>query len=398
MQPLARNGYTEEQVKAVLHMSSGSRKIDFHYNLLDYNNNFIRTLDNVLSGEVSMASLASIKRTAKFILRDDEKIDYMNDRIQPFIRFYVPPGRVLVKQYYFLKSTFPARFEEIKAAPEEGGWIEFPMGVFLLSSPTKEDENNIVTRDVEAYDQTLILKDDKFESRYAVSAGTNYRNAIVDILKSAGINRYNIDRTDKLLPTTMEFEPGTEKLEVINKLLSAINYTPVHVDVNGHFTSREYRSPSLRAAEYTYEDNDLSVTYEGMKEELDTFSIPNKWVAVLSDPEREPLISSYTNANASSPTSTESRKRTIVDYREVQDIADQQALDGYVQRIASEASQVYGKLEFNTAIMPHHDYSDVLNIKYSPLNINDKYSETGWTIPLKVGGRMKHSVRRVINI
>jgi hypothetical protein len=398
VQPLARNGYTEEQIKAALHMAQGSRRIDFRYDLLDINNNFIRPLRNVVSGEVSMASLASIKRTAKFKLMDDGQIDYMNDRIQPFVRLYIPPGRVLAREYHFLLPNFPARFEEIKSAPEEGGWIDFPLGVFLLSSPTRADENNGVYREVDAYDATLILRDDKFESRYAVRTGTNYRDAIVEILESAGITIYNIDRTDKTLPTTMEFEPGTEKLTAVNRLLSAINYTPIYVDVNGYFMSREYRSPSERVAEYTYEDNDLSVTYQGMSEELDTFNVANRWVAVLSDPERQPLVSSYTNDNPNSPTSTVSRGRVIVDYREVEDIADQHALDGYVKRLASNASQVYGKLEFNTAIMPMHDYADVLQIKYSPLGINEKYSETGWTIPLEVGGRMKHSIRRVVTI
>jgi hypothetical protein len=82
----------------------------------------------------------------------------------------------------------------------------------------------------------------------------------------------------------------------------------------------------------------------------------------------------------------------------VADIADQQSLDAYVQRIAFEASQVYGKLTFETAINPLHDYMDVLQIEYSPLGINGKYSETSWTMPLKAGARMKHDVRKVVNI
>jgi hypothetical protein len=119
---------------------------------------------------------------------------------------------------------------------------------------------------------------------------------------------------------------------------------------------------------------------------------------VLSDPELEPLTSVYTNNSESSPTSTLNRARTIVDYREVDNIADQQSLDAYVQRIAFEASQVYGKLVFETAINPFHGYSDILQINYSPLGINDKYSETGWTLPLKVGASMKHECRKVVTI
>jgi hypothetical protein len=280
---------------------------------------------------------------------------------------------------------------------EEEKWIEFPLGIFLLSSPTRKDENNSVYRDVEAYDGLLILRDDKFDTRYTVRAGTNYRQAVIDILASAGITKHNIEQTDKVLPVDMEFAPGTEKLEAINALLQAINYTPLYVDVYGYFTSMTYRSPSIRAAEYTYKDDELSIIYAGMEEELDLFNVPNKWVVVCSNAEQS-LMSSYTNSNPNSPTSTVNRGRTIVDYREVTDIADQQSLDAYVQRIAFEASQVYGKLTFETALNPLHDYMDVLEIDYSPLGIKGKYVETGWTMPLKAGARMKHEVRKVVSI
>lgn len=396
MQPLARDGFTAEQVKAALHMAGGSRKIDFRYELLDKNENVIGDLNNVIDGEVSMDSLASIKRTAKFRLKDDGSINFLSDRIRPYLRLYVPPGKLLGRYYYFFQSSFSAEFD-LRAGPDKGGWVEFPLGIFLLSSPIRKDSNQNVYRDVEAYDGLLILRDDKFDIRYTVRAGTNYRQAVIDILASAGITKHNIEQTDKVLPVDMEFEPGKEKLVAINALLTAINYTPIHVDVYGFFTSMTYRSPSIRSSEYTYKDDELSIIYAGMEEELDLFNVPNKWVVVCSSAEQS-LMSSYINSNPNSPTSTVSRGRTIVDYREVTDIADQQSLDAYVQRIAFEASQVYGKVTFETAINPLHDYMDVLELDYSPLGIKGKYSETSWTMPLKAGARMKHEVRKVVSI
>ena len=97
-------------------------------------------------------------------------------------------------------------------------------------------------------------------------------------------------------------------------------------------------------------------------------------------------------------TSTVSRGRTIVDYREIDNIADQEALDAYVQRIAFNASQVYGYVNFETALMPMHSYSDVLTLEYSKLNLSGKYSETNWTLPLEAGAMMMHEVRRIVNL
>jgi hypothetical protein len=369
MLSLVNYPYSRQEIIDALHGKYGQRHFKFRYDLLDMNDNKIGELGSVVEGEVSMASLDSIKRTARFKIKDKGDINWLTDRIQPFALLRMRDGK----------------------------YIEFPLGIFLLSSPTRKDENKSVYRDVEAYDGLLILRDDKFDTRYTVPAGTNYRQAIIDILASAGITKHNIEQTDKVLPVDMEFAPGTEKLEAINALLQAINYTPLYVDVYGYFTSMTYRSPSIRSAEYTYRDDELSIVYPGMEEELDLFNVPNKWVVVCSNAEQS-LMSSYTNSNPDSPTSTINRGRTIVDYREVTDIADQQSLDAYVQRIAFEASQVYGKLTFETAINPLHDYMDVLEIDYSPLGIKGKYVETGWTMPLKAGARMKHEVRKVVSI
>jgi hypothetical protein len=398
MQSLSQfEGFTPEQIKSALHFTGGLKKVAFRYELLNKNNQKIGDLSTVESGEVSMQSLAQIKRTARFTLKDIGDINFLSDRIKPFIRIYIPPGRVMGREYSLVHPAQPVA-NEIRAAPDKGGWIEFPMGIFLLSSPTRKDQTNGVFREVEAYGGLVILLNDRLEYRLVIFAGTSYYDAIVELLLSAGITNYNIEFTDAVLKRDIEFEPGKEKLFVINELLGQINYTPIYDDVNGVFVSAPYRSPSVRSADYSYKDDELSVLYQGMEEELDIFDIPNKWVVVCSNPEQEPLFSSYTNSNPDSPTSTISRGMTIVDYREVSDISSQESLNAYVQRIAFEASQVYGKISFETAIMPMHDYADILEIEYSPLGIKGKYSETSWTIPLIVGGKMKHEVRRVVQI
>lgn len=370
MLPLERNGYTRSQVMEALHGKYASRNLDFRYELLDSNNVKKSDLYTVVSGEVSLRSLAQIKRTATFRIKDDSTINWLSDRIKPYCIVRMP----------------------------DGGQVEFPLGVFLLSTPVRSDENGHVYRDVEAYDGLVILLDDKFESRYIISEGTSYFQAVKAILNSAGIDRINLQDTGAVLPKNMEFEPGREKLFAINELLRQINFNQIHVDVEGFFTSFPYRSPSLRGAEYTYKDDTLSVTYNGMEEEFDLFNVANKWVVVRTNAEEEPLVSSYTNSNPNNPTSTVNRKRNIVDFREIENIADQAALDAYTQRIAFEASQIYGKIAFETAIMPFHDYADVLQIEYSPLGIKDKFSETSWSFPLTAGGRMKHECRRVVTI
>lgn len=386
--------YTEKELKDMLHAAKGSRRIKFRYDLLDKNERKIRELTNVLSGEVSMNAFNTIKRTAKFSIREDaaEPIDFLSNRIQPFVLLKMPDKWV---------QTSTGSRQLI-----EGQWIEYPLGVFVLSSPTKKEQGDYIYRDVEAYDKLVILEEDKFTARHIVRKGTKYTDAIIAILQGAGITKYNITANDSTLKEDVEYEPGISKSSPIADFLNAINYTPLWVDDYGYFTSSPYISPQDKNPDYWYEPDEFSVVADGMEEELDLYSIPNSWVAYYSNadsvgptnPNPVVITSVYTNASADSPTSTVNRGRTIVDYRKVDDIADKASLDAYVNRIAFEASQIFGKVKFETAIMPFHGFQDVLYLKNDTLGIDGKYAETSWNIKLQAGALMSHECRKVVNV
>lgn len=277
-------------------------------------------------------------------------------------------------------------------------WISFPLGIFLLGTPTKEERNGVIYREVEAYDGLLVLQENKIMERVTAPVGELYTDFIYSVLQAAGVRKWNIEPSPKTISTALEWAIGTDYLRIINDLLAAINYTPLWTDENGYYISSLYRSPQEAPIDFDYIADELSVIYNGMTEELDLFNVPNRWIVVLNDPEREPLVSTFQNENPDSPTSYQSRGRWIVDYREVTDIADQEALDAYTERIAFAASQVYGKVQFETASMPFHAYSDVIYLENQALGLSGKFSETDWTLKLDVGAKMSHQVRRIVNI
>ncbi|MEJ8546634.1 hypothetical protein [Brevibacillus borstelensis] len=369
MQTLARNGYTAEQVKKALH--APHRSLRFRYELLDKQNQLKANLSGVLSGKVSYQSLAQIKRTATFKLREDSSINFLSDRIKPYV---------------LLRMS-------------DGGWTEWPLGVFVLSTPPRRvDGAGVITRMVEAYDLLQVLVDDKVDDRYTVTRGTNYIAAVKTLLDRSGIAGQNLTATDKTLPSDRDWDPGTTILSIINDLLGAVNYRSLWFDEHGIAVAQPYVTPASRASEYTYRDDDKSVIFPDVEQSLDLFAVPNKWVLVVSEPDRPPLVSTYTNSNPESPTSTVSRGRTIVDYREYEEAADQSTLDARAQRIASEASQVYESVEFETAIMPMHSDMDCLTLEFTALSISDKYIETSWEFDLRAGARMRHRIRKVVNV
>ena len=352
----------------IINMLHSSRRISFRYDLLDYSEVKIGELTS-LGGSLGLNSLAQIKRQGNFKFKENElqDVDWLNDKVQPV---------------FILNGKY-----------------EFPLGIFMISSPSRGLKGKSITRNVECFDTSLVLLEDKFDTRYRINSGINYITAISQLIGSSGLWKINIPYIDAVLKTDKEFEIGTSKLEAINYLLQEINYTSLWVDEQGNFTANPYVLPTNREVEYIYKNDDMSIIIPDTSiEEIDLFNVANKWVVVATNPETEPLVSRYTNENGASPTSTINRRRTIVDYREVDDIASKSILDEYVRRIAYETSNVYGKFVFDTAIMPHHTYMDSLFCEHTDLGIKNKYIETSWEMELKADGKMKHNCRRVINI
>jgi len=370
MQQLARQGYTRQQIVDALHASN--RSLSFRYDLLDATNQYMGDVSEyVRAASVANNALADIiKRTARFEINDDGSIDYLSDRIKPFVRLKMPGA----------------------------GYAEFAQGVFLLSTPPRAlTSTGSVVRAVSAYDLLQVVKDDCVDTRYTVAAGTNYVVAVKALLDSAGVTAQNLTATTKTLPVARDWEPGTSKLAIINALLSALNYRSLTFDEHGTAVAAPYLSPTDAASEYLYVVDNKSVIFPEASELIDLFDVPNKWVLTVSDAERAVLTSTYTNANANSPTSTVRRGRTITRF-ETTDAADQATLDAKVARMAFESSQVFAKIEFETLIMPFHADADVYTVEIPDLGVSDKYAEHTWSFDLKAGARMKHLVRKVVTL
>ncbi len=366
------NGRTEADILSALQGRSGSRRFSFRYELLDAGNVYVQDLvDTVLSCKISYNWLADIKRTASIQLRERGEIDFLSDRIKPYVRLHVPPY-------------------------DRGDYVEYPQGVFLLSTPKRNsDEQNVITRDVECYDPLQVFIDDKVETRYTAPTGTVYTSAISSLL---GAIPKNIAPSTKTLPTAYEAEPGSTKLSIINALLSAINYESLSFDENGVALVRPYRDPTGRAEEYVYGSDDRGLIIPNVDQEIDLFEVANKWVLTVSDPDRPPITATYTNTDPASPTSTIRRQRTIVDFRTEEEAADVSVLAEKVARLAFEASQVYEAIDFSTAMMPIHSGNDVYRINFPALAINAKYTEQTWSFDLRAGASMSHRARRVVTV
>src|SRR3546814_18126340 len=95
--------------------------------------------------------------------------------------------------------------------------------------------------------------------------------------------------------------------------------------------------------------------YPEVMQELDLFTIPNRWILTVADPDRDTIVVDFTNADPASPTSTVRRGRTITEFLQEQDASDEATLIEKAARQAFESSQVYEAIEFDTGLMPKID-------------------------------------------
>jgi hypothetical protein len=370
------NDHTEDEVLAALEGHSGTRRWSFRYELLNSGNTILEEeLDNVLDATVSQNWLADIKRTATFSFTERGGIDYLSDRLRPWVRLHLPPYGAL-------------------------DWVEWPQGVFLLSTTERQASMaGTLTREVTGYDQLQVYSDDLLAARYAVASGTVVTTAVQAVLSGVlSPPVVNVVPHASTLPATKEWEPGTSKLRVINDLLGMINYESLSFDENGVAQVQPYRAPSERPAEYEYLDDHHGLVVPELGQELDLFSVPNHWVLVVSEPDQAPLVGTYTNSDPASPTSTIRRQRTITDYRTEVEAVDQATLDAKASRLAFEASQVYEAIPFRTGLMPIHSGNDVYRLRLQRLAVNARYAEASWKLPLKAGAHMDHVARRVVTV
>lgn len=358
----------------------GSREVSFKYLLMDQANVVIGDVTNhVVSCSIDMNMTADINRTAKFTFLDNGVIDFTNDRIQPWC---------------YLTGT------------DTNGW---PLGIFLLSSGQKyTTAAGVALRDVDGYDQNLVLKQDVDGgplgtpgTRYTIPAGTRYTTAIQNLLNAYsghGLATNNVSTASTATAVTaIDWNPGTPTLTIVNDLLKAINYYTLYFDELGVAQAQPYITPANRSSQFSYASDRTSIMYEDANRTADLFNVPNQWTRVVSLPDRSVLVATYTNNDPTNSTSTVSRGRTIADFATGSTAPDLPSLQAQVLQIATNASQIYETFEFYTAINPLHSFADVYTITFNNLAVSGtKYEETAWSVDLVAGGRMKHSARRVV--
>ena len=365
---LTTENYSDAQVASAL-VASG-RTVRYRHEHLDANNVSLGYLDGVVrSAKLSYNYESAIKRTASFSVNAallPSYFDPLSDRIRPTMGVKMP----------------------------DGGWADFPLGLFVLVSPGRKYSGGSITRDMQGFDLAQVLTDDIVPARYVAKTAALYTDVLADLLSNVDSQ---ITPSTLALPVDRTWDMATPKLTIVNDVLKALNYGSLYFDVYGSAICAPYIAPSDDISGWTYSDDSGSVMGTEFESTIDINSVPNTFVRYIGSPDRPLLTSTFQNTNPYSPTSVASRGEALYDIAS-SDAADQASLDAEVRKAAFEASQVYESISFSTVNMPFHGERDIVTVVHSGLGISSDYAERAWEMDLTVGGQMTHTLKRTTPI
>lgn len=358
MLELAVNGYTREEVMEALHAKSGTREVSFFYVLLGENGS-IKFEPEVVSGQITMDAAGQVKRTGRFVLRDDERIAWQTDMLQPWFRLRM-----------------------------KNGFAAWPLGVFYMPTAPRAGRPGHYYRETEAYDASYAVFGDTYIERHIVLAGTPYVDAVRSTLASSGVKAPLLGACAYASERTLEWEPGMPKGRVCSDLLQAIGFEELWVNAHGQFIAREYTPPGARGASYAYEAGDMSVLLEAGRRRADLFNLPNVFRGVVSKPDGVMAYTAEIDDPAHPLSAARRGGRKVLSCVRYDDMASYDALRANVERAAREAAQACEEVEFETLLMPHHEVGDTLELNMSAGR--GRYTECMWTMKLEAGAAMRH--------
>lgn len=362
---LSQGGYTHDEV---IQMLKKNRTIKYKYELYDNNDRNLGTFNTVTSARIAFNSESTIMWSGTIEFRKNEllNIDKIDYRIAPFLCILAPNGE----------------------------WLNYQLCKLIISTPSEMDEYMC---SAEMYGLELILSSDKLASRLFIPKGSRYTDIIRSIANNSGLINTNIPGSSNTTSEDIEYSIGTSKIEIINNLADAINYTHVYSDNLGVICCMPKNNVRDCMMSHSYNADENSIIFKGKSLTRDSFDIPNRFVRFIENPESEVMISVYDNVDERNPFSIPARGRIIVSSESVNSIANQAELDEYTKNAALEATQATDELIFSTANMPDHSYRDCMQVTFGD-SVYGKYQEYAYSLELKNGGSMSHTVRKVVEL
>lgn len=267
---------------------------------------------------------------------------------------------------------------------------EYPLGIYMVIAAPKTITDRQNLYEIEAYDETMLLKQACLTSRTLFPAGTKYLAAVENLLVQSGLSDIISDNSSAVLTTDREFAVGETYLDTINTLLEEINYNSVWAGIDGaiHLSKKE----NLIKPDFIYRDGDFNLI-GSVKETTDIYDLPNILIGVASNPDtKTEMYYKRVNDDPGSQISTVKRGYSVVKKFELKSCPDEATLKNYIDQKYLESCQTTETLTIETPLQGGHLFGNMIQLQTR--QIEGLYLETSWEMDLETGGTMKHTLER----
>ena len=265
---------------------------------------------------------------------------------------------------------------------------EYPLGDYIIISAPVEDDGKEIYYDIEAYDETMILKQSALTTRKYFAAGTQYLSIISSLIVECGLTRVLGDNTTAAITVDHEYAVGTNYLQIINELLDEINYAHVFAGPEGYLYCATKKTKFV--SDYDYTDKNSTII-DPIKTETDIYLLPNVIIGYASSPDKSTVLTyKKVNSNPNSVISTSRRGYNVVESFQLDDCPNLATLTEAVNYKYLEATQATETATIKTMPDGYHAFGTYVGL--GQRGANNLFREVGWSI--EFGGQMTHSLER----
>lgn len=280
------------------------------------------------------------------------------------------------------------------------GYGDTALGVFLPAEAPEAWEGTGRTWSLKFLDKCTILAQDKIAATYALDAGSVVTDEIVTVIESTGELNHAITPSASTLVNPLAWSPGTTKLQIVNDLLSVVNYFSLFTNGDGQYRGEPYVKPATRPTVWEFLDGANCIYLPELTKDVDVYAIPNRFIATTQgDGTTEGLISVADNTNPDSPYSIANRGRVIAaDPATGVEAADQTTLDAYAERRLIELTTPTASTEIRHAFVPGLAFNQAVWFRRVPAGIDGRHVISKTEISLDPTALAKSTLTEVVDL
>lgn len=157
----------------------------------------------------------------------------------------------------------------------------FPLGTYLVETPTLSFDGRSQTCSMEAYTPLLELSDDFPALGFSIPKESNVLEVAARLAAQHARAPVIATESDKLIYEDFVAEPDDTWLSYLSDLLAKANYRFL-ITPRGEITFAPVRDANAMTATQTFDDGNSSILYPDVEEERDLYGVPNVYEVIYS--------------------------------------------------------------------------------------------------------------------